>query len=358
MAGPLKIDGVAKGFGGVTVLRGVDLTIEPGEFFTLLGPSGCGKTTLLRIIAGFLSADSGTVTLGGERLDTKPAHQRDIGMVFQDYAVFPHLTVADNIAFGLKTRGVPKDEIAARVAEGLKMVRLDGLGGRYPAEMSGGQQQRVGIARAMVIRPKLLLLDEPLSNLDAKLRVELRDDIRALQKKLGVAAIYVTHDQEEALAISDRICVMHGGVAEQTGTPVEIYRNPQRRFPAGFVGTMNFIPCPATGGALALGGQSLRLTRGGDGPIEVAIRPEHVGVLAGGMAAPAGAAVIAGTVVRYTYLGTHALCVLATGHGEMTAQIKDPGAVQLSEGAPASAVLPCDRLMAFAATGERLDLAQ
>ena len=353
----LKIAGVAKAFGGVKVLRGIDLTIEPGEFFTLLGPSGCGKTTLLRIIAGFLTADEGAVTLGSERLDTKPAHQRDIGMVFQDYAVFPHLTVADNIAFGLRTRGLPKAEIEARVAEGLKMVRLDGLGGRYPSEMSGGQQQRVGIARAMVIRPKLLLLDEPLSNLDAKLRIELRDDIRALQKRLGVAAIYVTHDQEEALAISDRICVMHGGVAEQTGTPEEIYRTPLRRFPAGFVGTTNFFASAVAGGRAALGPAVLTLHGAADGPVEFALRPQHVALAPAGAAVPAGSIALAGTVTRYTYLGTHALCVLATEAGAITVEVKDPGAMAITEGAALTALLPVARLMAFAPDGARVDVA-
>ena len=336
------------------VLRGIDLDVRPGEFFTLLGPSGCGKTTLLRILAGFLQPDRGEVTLAGARLDTKPAHQRDIGMVFQDYAVFPHLTVADNIAFGLKTRGLPAAEIAARVDEGLKMVRLEGMGGRYPAEMSGGQQQRVGIARAMVIRPKLLLMDEPLSNLDAKLRIEMREDIRALQKHLGVTAIYVTHDQEEALAISDRICVMNGGVAEQVGTPAEIYRSPQRRFPAGFVGSMNFLRLPISGDALALGGLNLKLSTVAQGVAEVAIRPEHVELAVGATDAREDAARLAGSVLRTTYLGTHAFCVAATEFGEIVAQIKDPGDDVAREGDPVTVVLPRARLAVFSNTGDRL----
>ena len=352
----LNIAAVAKSFGGQQVLRGVDLTIRPGEFFTLLGPSGCGKTTLLRILAGFLRPDEGQVTLGTERLDTKPAHQRDIGMVFQDYAVFPHLTVADNIAFGLKTRGLPAAEIASRVEEGLRMVRLEGFGGRYPAEMSGGQQQRVGIARAMVIRPKLLLMDEPLSNLDAKLRVEMREDIRALQKQLGVTAIYVTHDQEEALAISDRICVMNGGIAEQVGTPAEIYRHPRRRFPAAFVGTMNFLRLAIAGDTLTLGSLPLKLAAPAQGTVEIAIRPEYVEIAGAGLAPRSDAALLAGSVVRTTYLGTHAICAVATGHGEVLVQIKDPGDDVASEGDPVTLVLPRARLAVFSNTGDRLDL--
>ena len=204
----LEIRNIEKSFGDVAVLKGIDLNVASGEFFTLLGPSGCGKTTLLRIIAGFQRQDKGRIVVEGDRIDDRPAHKRDIGMVFQDYAVFPHLTVAENIAFGLRARRMPPAEIAPRVDEGLRMVRLEGLAQRLPSELSGGQQQRVGLARAMAIRPKLLLMDEPLSNLDAKLRIDLREDIRDIQKRLGITTIYVTHDQEEALAISDRICVM------------------------------------------------------------------------------------------------------------------------------------------------------
>jgi len=355
LSNDLTISGIRKSFGGVEVLRGIDLAVKPGEFFTLLGPSGCGKTTLLRIIAGFQQADAGAVALGATRIDHLPAHRRDIGMVFQDYAVFPHLTVADNIAFGLRTRGLPKPEIAERVAEGLKMVRLDGLGGRYPAEMSGGQQQRVGIARAMVIRPSLLLMDEPLSNLDAKLRIELRDDIRALQKRLGVAAIYVTHDQEEALAISDRIAVMNGGVCEQVGTPAEIYRCPQRRFPAGFVGTMNFLTAEARGGHLTIDGQRLDLAGGHSGRVEIGIRPEHLGLRLPGGPIPDGL-VLDGTILRFTYLGTHALAVVESAHGAMTVQLHDIGD-GFAEGAAVRITLPRDRLHVFAVNGDRIGLA-
>jgi iron(III) transport system ATP-binding protein len=240
--GTVRIAGLSKAYGTATVLDGIDLEIGAGEFFTLLGPSGCGKTTLLRTIAGFMPQDRGTISFDGDRIDALPAHRRDIGMVFQDYAIFPHLNVRDNVAFGLRARRLPRADIAARVAEAIGIVRLGGFEDRVPASLSGGQQQRVGIARALAIRPRLLLMDEPLSNLDAKLRVEMREDIRDIQRRLGITTIYVTHDQEEALAISDRVCVLNGGRIEQVGTPFAIYRLPARRFAAGFVGSMNFLP--------------------------------------------------------------------------------------------------------------------
>jgi len=352
----LRIVAVEKAFAGVRVLQGITLDIASGEFFTLLGPSGCGKTTLMRIAAGFLTQDAGEVHLGGERIDFKPAHTRDIGMVFQDYAVFPHLSVADNIAFGLRTRKVGKAEIDRRVAEIVDMVRLGGLTERLPSELSGGQQQRVGLARAMVIRPKLLLMDEPLSNLDAKLRLELRDDIRALQRKLGVTTIYVTHDQEEALAVSDRICVMNGGIAEQVGTPTEIYRRPARRFAAGFVGSMTFLTTGATGGALTLGGQTLR-TSAADGAITCGIRPEHVRILAVGAAIPAGAITLDGRIARVTFLGPHVSCVASTDLGPIACLLSDadPGLIP-AEGAGARIVLPVAHLHCFDASGTRCEV--
>ena len=240
----LTVSNATKQFGqSFMALNGVSVAVERGEFFTLLGPSGCGKTTLLRAIAGFNDLSSGEITLDGSNLRVVPPHQRDIGMVFQDYAVFPHLSVFDNVAFGLKPRKVPAAEIKTRVTQALDAVRLGAMAERLPAAMSGGQQQRIGLARAMVINPRLLLMDEPLSNLDAKLRIELREEIRDIQKQVDIATIYVTHDQEEALAISDRICVMNAGKIEQVGTPQDIYGNPQTRFVAEFVGTLNtFTP--------------------------------------------------------------------------------------------------------------------
>ena len=235
---------IVKNYGQVKALNDVNFDINSGELFTLLGPSGCGKTTLLRTIAGFHKQDSGTIKIDGSEIDDLPAYRRDTGMVFQDYAIFPHLSVGDNVGFGLRNKNVPPKEIKDRVAEALETVRLSGLENRMPNELSGGQQQRVGLARALVIQPKVLLMDEPLSNLDAKLRIELREDIREIQKKLKTTTIYVTHDQEEALVISDRICIMNSGEVSQVDTPWRVYKNPEEYFVASFVGSMNFVKWP------------------------------------------------------------------------------------------------------------------
>ena len=243
----IVIKDASRRFGSVQAVDHVDLVVEEGEFFTLLGPSGCGKTTLLRMIAGFCELDSGEIRFGDRRIDRLPAHVRDIGMVFQNYAVFPNLSVAGNVAYGLKARNVPAAETARRVAEALELVQLTGLGERKPHQLSGGQLQRVAIARALVIRPQVLLFDEPLSNLDARLRVSMRGEIRALQKSLGITALYVTHDQEEAMSVSDRIALMKAGRLEQVGLPVDIYRHPVSRFAAEFMGTTNLVEARALG---------------------------------------------------------------------------------------------------------------
>lgn len=236
-----------KKYGDFTALNGVSLDIKPGEFFTLLGPSGCGKTTLLRMIAGFNTVDGGEIYFDDKQLNKVPAHKRDIGMVFQNYAIFPHLTVAENVAYGLKAKKVPKDQIGKRVEEALELVQILKLKDRKPNELSGGQQQRVALARAFVIEPSVLLMDEPLSNLDAKLRVQMRTVIKKLQRRLGITTIYVTHDQEEALAISDRIAVMKEGHIMQVGTPESIYKKPENTFVAGFIGVSNFVDCEIDG---------------------------------------------------------------------------------------------------------------
>ncbi len=328
----------------VRALDGVSFSVERNEFFTLLGPSGCGKTTLLRSIAGFAELTAGSIGLAGARLDPVPSHKRDIGMVFQDYAVFPHLTVSDNVAFGLKARRVPAAETAARVDEALATVRLGDYKARLPAALSGGQQQRIGLARAMVIRPKLLLMDEPLSNLDAKLRVDLRDEIRDIQKSVGIAAIYVTHDQEEALAISDRICVMNAGRIEQIGTPQEIYANPQTIFVATFVGTMNTLPreaVPHLGIAAAEGAHTWTL------------RPEHIRLAQDG--ADAGRVRIEGTVEKYTYLGREAHILVATAMGRLVAQIADPApGLAFTAGSPVALAFRREDVLAFDRQGLRV----
>ncbi len=247
MSHAVIIKNAVKRYGDFTAVNGISLNIEQGEFFTLLGPSGCGKTTLLRMIAGFNMVDGGEICFDEQVINTLPAHKRDIGMVFQNYAIFPHLNVADNVAYGLKARKVPKEQIIPRVDEALKMVQIDQLKARQPNELSGGQQQRVALARAFVIEPGVLLMDEPLSNLDAKLRVQMRTTIKKLQRRLGITTVYVTHDQEEALAISDRIAVMNQGNIMQIGRPEEIYRKPANPFVANFIGVSNFIDCTVDG---------------------------------------------------------------------------------------------------------------
>jgi ABC-type Fe3+/spermidine/putrescine transport system ATPase subunit len=285
----IVISGVSRTFGPssnrVRAVDGVDLEVGDGEFFTLLGPSGCGKTTLLRMIAGFCELDSGEIRFGTQRIDRLPAHTRDIGMVFQNYAVFPNLTVAGNVAYGLKARKAAASEIDRRVDEALALVQLTGYGGRWPHQLSGGQLQRVAIARALVIRPQVLLFDEPLSNLDARLRVSMRTEIRELQKSLGITAIYVTHDQEEAMSVSDRIALMNVGRLEQVGVPVDIYRHPVSRFAAEFMGTTNLVP----GSALGRAGSEM-----------VSLRPEALRFAA---EAPPGWPVLAGSVARVELLG-------------------------------------------------------
>ena len=247
MSHAVIIKNAVKRYGDFTAVNGISLNIEQGEFFTLLGPSGCGTTTLLRMIAGFNTVDGGEICFDEQVINTLPAHKRDIGMVFQNYAIFPHLNVADNVAYGLKARKVPKEQITPRVDEALKMVQIDQLKARQPNELSGGQQQRVALARAFVIEPGVLLMDEPLSNLDAKLRVQMRTTIKKLQRRLGITTVYVTHDQEEALAISDRIAVMNQGNIMQIGKPEEIYRKPANPFVANFIGVSNFIDCTVDG---------------------------------------------------------------------------------------------------------------
>ncbi len=298
MSNAVIINNAVKKYGDFVALKGVSLNIKEGEFFTLLGPSGCGKTTLLRMIAGFNSIEGGEFYFGDRLINAVPAHKRDIGMVFQNYAIFPHLTVEENVAYGLKARHVPKAQIEPRVKEALELVQIAHLAKRKPNELSGGQQQRVALARAFVIEPSVLLMDEPLSNLDAKLRVQMRTVIKKLQRKLGITTIYVTHDQEEALAISDRIAVMKDGVIMQCGTPTEIYAKPQNPFVAGFIGVSNFLDCTANpGGVIDIKGElQVKVPVQSDytGPAKLSARPEQLFFSKDGMP---------GTVQFYTFLG-------------------------------------------------------
>jgi putative spermidine/putrescine transport system ATP-binding protein len=284
--GFLELNEVRKQFAQATVVEQFQLEVERGEFVSFLGPSGCGKTTTLRMIAGFESPSAGTIFVNGVDITHKPANQRNVGMVFQAYALFPNMTVAENVGFGLKVAKKAAAEIGQRVTEMLELIKLPALGNRYPYQLSGGQQQRVALARALAIRPQVLLLDEPLSALDAKIRVSLRNEIRAIQRELGITTIYVTHDQEEALSISDRIVVMSEGRVEQIGTPFEIYNFPRTRFVASFVGTLNILRgqvVDPAGGRIVIDGQEIVASRGFEGARvgdvrSVALRPEIVSV--------------------------------------------------------------------------------
>jgi putative spermidine/putrescine transport system ATP-binding protein len=304
----LSIQGVKKSYGQTQVVRDFNMEVGRGEFISFLGPSGCGKTTMLRMVAGFEEPSEGRIFVDGKDVTNLKPNQRKIGMVFQAYALFPNLTVAQNIAFGLKVAGMGKAETEQRVGQMLELIGLPQMGDRYPYQLSGGQQQRVALARALAPKPRLLLLDEPLSALDAKVRVSLRDQIRTIQRELGITTIFVTHDQEEALSISDRIVVMNNGRADQVGTPFEIYNRPTTRFVANFVGTLNVLDAKvvnANAGSVQVAGQTVELGRDlgpkKDGEaVSLALRPEAVSL--GRTSGRNGA--LAGTIEDVHFLGS------------------------------------------------------
>lgn len=288
---------IVKSYAGQRALHELSLDVRPGEFVALLGPSGCGKTTALRAVAGLEDVDSGTITIDGRDVTRQPANRRDLGMVFQAYSLFPHLTAAQNVEFGLRMRRVAASDRRARSAEALAMVGLDGFGDRFAHQLSGGQQQRVALARALVTRPRVLLLDEPLSALDAKVRVQLRDEIRRIQSELGITTLFVTHDQEEALAVADRVAVMRAGSIEQIGTPQELYSAPATAFVAEFIGLSNRVQGTSAAGRVSVLGRELPLARAdaGVGPVHVFLRPENIEFATEGIAA---------TVVLSSFLGS------------------------------------------------------
>ncbi len=280
--GFVRLTGIRKEFGAAVAVQNFHLEIEAGEFVTFLGPSGCGKTTVLRMIAGFERPTQGSITIADQDVTAVPANKRNVGMVFQQYALFPNMTVADNIQFGLKVRGMDKRLCQQRVEEMLALIHMEGFAKRYPHQLSGGQQQRVALARALAIQPQVLLLDEPLSALDAKIRVSLRQEIRAIQRHLKMTTVFVTHDQEEALSISDRIVVMNQGQVEQMGKPTDIYNHPQTPFVASFIGTLNVLEAEVVNPAeraLAIDGQILTTVgefEQASSPLTVSIRPESI----------------------------------------------------------------------------------
>lgn len=317
------LERVERRFGDVVALSALDLTIETGEFLTLLGPSGCGKTTTLRMIAGFIEPTAGRILMEGREITDLPPNKRQVGMVFQNYALFPHLTVAENIAFGMKQRGASEQERRARVTELLDLIKLSGTEKRYPAELSGGQRQRVAIARAVAHPPQILLMDEPLGALDLKLREVMQRELRAIQRKLGITTLYVTHDQTEAMMMSDRIVVMNNGRVEQIGIGEDIYLRPATRFVAQFVGRINFLPAQSVGaganGPIKVAGNLIAPPKAGSSALNqrtmtLAIRPEHVRILPDG-GATNGYNAMRGRLTERIFVGSSTQLVVEVGEG-------------------------------------------
>jgi putative spermidine/putrescine transport system ATP-binding protein len=335
----VSLAGLRKQYGAAVAVADFSLDIADGELVAFLGPSGCGKTTTLRMIAGFIAPTAGNIRIGDTDVTSLPAHRRDTGMVFQRYALFPHMTVAQNVAFGLEMRKVGAAERDQRIRTVLDMVRMTELKERYPRQLSGGQQQRVAIARALAIEPKVFLLDEPLSNLDAKLRLEVRDEIRALQRRLGLTTIFVTHDQEEALAVSDRMAIMHDGKVQQVGTPDTLYEKPANLFVADFLGKMNFFSGRMDGGEVFATGQGLRLAVA-DAPAHatrIGVRPERVTL--GDRTTAANA--VEGHVEAVSYLGARVDVKIRTKGGDtLTSQLSNASG-GLPPVAPGTAVFAC-----------------
>ena len=348
----VRLSELSKHYGAQLAVDALSLTIEPGTMLALLGPSGCGKTTCLRMIAGLVQPSGGEIFLDGQRITRTPVHKRNIGMLFQNYALFPHMTVAENVAFGLEARRVPLAETAARVAGALQLVQLDGYAHRMPAQLSGGQQQRVALARCLVVEPALLLLDEPLGALDKSLRESMQVELRSLQRRLGITTIMVTHDQDEALTLSDRIAIMRAGRLEQLGSPAEVYQAPASRFVAGFIGVSNFF----RGQVDRRDGQSARMTTGagvmltiadcppGRDLVTVAVRPEAIAIEASALAGTPNS--VAGTVEQVVYRGFVSHIYLRLDNGDVLISFQSNG-----EAAPA----PGARVVArWDATGNRV----
>ncbi|MGO4571518.1 ABC transporter ATP-binding protein [Microvirga sp. 2TAF3] len=345
----LRLDGLTKRYGDSLAVAALDLAVPKGELVALLGPSGCGKTTTLRMIAGLITPSDGRIVVGGNDITQMPVYKRDMGLVFQSYALFPHMTVAKNVAFGLEMRAVPKPEIEKRVKEALAMVRLEALAERKPRELSGGQQQRVALARALVIRPSILLLDEPLSNLDAKLRDEMRNEIRDIQQNLGITAVFVTHDQVEALSMCDKVVVMKGGKLEQVGTPVDVYEQPATPFVASFVGRTNRLDGVAKGdGTVFIGSAAVRVPGRPGGNVEIMVRPHRIRLSDGDGAAGEGLNRLDGRLTRVTFVGDLLQYHVDVGGMEMVVEAaSDHGRGFRKVGAPVSLSWRIEDTMVF-----------
>ncbi|HEX6678702.1 MAG TPA: ABC transporter ATP-binding protein [Actinomycetes bacterium] len=358
--GRVQLAGLVKRFDDVVAVDGIDLDVPGGEFFCLLGPSGCGKTTTLRLVAGFEQPDEGRILLDGVDVARTPPHRRNVNTVFQSYALFPFMSVHDNVAFGLRYQDVARAEARRRVGDALALVQLEGLAARRPAQLSGGQQQRVALARALVLEPSVLLLDEPLGALDAKLRKALQLELKALQETIGITFVHVTHDQEEALALSDRLAVMRGGRVEQVGTPAEVYQEPASTYVADFLGVANLMPAHADGPA-GEGRCRVRLGEfafdagqgetGARGRVNVVIRPERVRLEPHGSG---GGNRMPGMVERLVYLGPVTQLIVRLAHGEAVQAVVQNGgeALPWRQGTPVAAHLPADALRVLRADGD------
>jgi iron(III) transport system ATP-binding protein len=346
----IAITGLTKRFGDVAAVAGLDLTVQPGELVALLGPSGCGKTTTLRLVAGFMAPDEGEIRVGDRVLSSAaavvPPERRRMAMIFQSYALWPHMTVAQNVAYGLRFADVPRAARAGRVSEMLRAVQLPGYADRYPGELSGGQQQRVAVARALVVEPEILLLDEPLSNLDATLREEMRFEIRRLHERFGITTLYVTHDQAEAMVISDRVAVLQSGRVIQVGAPAELFERPRTRFVAEFIGKTNLVEAMADGPA-SVARDRLRLRIAADGlvpgaPAVVCIRPHQIALAprAGAGAPPPGVNALAGAVVRASYLGDAVDYQVALDDSDVVLRVTGPTPARARAGEPVILTVP------------------
>jgi spermidine/putrescine transport system ATP-binding protein len=347
----VTLEGVSKRFGDVEAVKDVSLEVRAGEFFSLLGPSGCGKTTSLRMIAGFERADEGRILLGADDVTEVPPHRRPVNTVFQSYALFPHLSVGDNVGFGLRFQSVTKDEKRRKIAAALTLVRLQGFEKRKPHQLSGGQQQRVALARALVLEPKVLLLDEPLGALDAKLRRALQIELKTIQREVGITFLYVTHDQEEALTMSDRLAVMNDGRIEQLGTPRHVYEEPRTTFVADFLGVSNLMAARADGSGRVLVGRSQLVAGQGNtrasGDVRLTIRPERVGVEPPGVT---GQNRLSALIERLVYLGSTTQILLTLPGGETLQALvaNAEGGLSFEQGSAVTVHLPPDALRVLA----------